>query len=151
MGKQTLKALRSGTPDARRLVKHRPAAGNSEMKGELRSGYEAAAEFATVSGEIDSRAYGAVLRAKRLVTIKGAGASYSGLYYVTRVRHLFSNEQYVQSFEAYRNGIGLTGQESFAAPPALEAIVPTGASASVAGGNRVLPALQSAASLPGGL
>jgi phage protein D len=150
LGKQSLKALRSSAPDGRRLLKQQPSAGTLEMQAKLRSGYDAAAEFVTIRGEIDSRAYGAVLRAKRLVTIKGAGSTYSGLYYVTRVRHVFNTDGYTQSFEAYRNGLGRLGTESFAAAPALASIVPGSQAASVAAGSRVLPAQQSTTTLPGG-
>jgi hypothetical protein len=142
--------LRARLPAGKRLIKQRPAAGTEEMQGELRAGYEAAGEFVTVCGEIDARAYQSVLRAKRLVTVKGAGATYSGLYYVTRVRHQFTVEQYVQSFEGYRNGVGLTGEERFAAPAALLPIAAGAASASVATGDRVLPALLRSLRSPGG-
>ncbi len=150
IGARTLNDLRASLPDGKRLIKQRPAAGTEEMQGELRAGYEAAGEFVTVSGEIDSRAYRAVLRAKKLVTIKGAGATYSGLYYVTRARHLFTNEQYIQSFEGYRNGVGLTGAERFAAPSSLLPIATGAATASVPTGNRVLPVRQRSSSIPGG-
>jgi len=137
LGDHTLKDLRGSVPDGKRFLKQHPAAGTVEMKGELRSGYDAAAEFLTLSGEIDSRAYNAVLRAKKLVTIKGAGSTYSGLYYVTRVRHHFTPDGYTQSFEAYRNGTGLTGEESFESPPAQLPATPSLAGASA--GNRELP------------
>ena len=139
LGDQTLKALRAAVPDGRRLIKHQPAAGDLEMKSTLRAGYEPAGRFVGLSGEIDSRAYRAVLHAKKLVTIKGASSTHSGLYYVTRVRHRFTAREYTQSFEAHRNGIGLTGEESFATPPELLPALP-GASTGASTGNRLLPA-----------
>lgn len=147
IGKQTLKDLRSDQVDGYRLLKDHPAAGDQEMKSELRSGYDAAGQFIKLTGDIDSRAYGSVLRAKKLVTIKGAGSTHSGLYYVTRVRHLFTAEDYTQSFEAYRNGTGLTGDEDFSAPPDPQPIVPGASQPSVSAGNKVLPAQQSNSSL----
>ncbi|HEX7843731.1 MAG TPA: contractile injection system protein, VgrG/Pvc8 family [Kofleriaceae bacterium] len=140
LGRRTLKAIRSNRPDGRRLVKQCPAAGTIQLKSELRSAYEAAAEFVLLSGEIDSRAYGAVLRAKKLVTVKGAGATHSGLYYVTRVRHRFTAEGYQQTFEAYRNGTGLTGTENLAAPVDPSPAIPGLPAAGAAAGNRLLPA-----------
>jgi phage protein D len=125
LGKQTLKDLRVGVPSGRRLLKQRAAAGTLEMQSDLRAGYDAADSFLRLSGEVDARAYRAVLRAKRLVTVKGAGATYSGLYYVTRVRHHFTTEGYTQTFEARRSGTGLTGLEIFAQPPDLLAAAPS--------------------------
>ena len=86
-----------------------------------------------------------------LVTIKGAGESFSGLYYVTRVRHTFTTDGYTQYFAGYRNAIGLTGQESFAAATLPIPIEPGIAQSSRAAGDRVLPAQQSASTIPGGL
>jgi len=146
LGSRTLKALRGGARDGRRLLRRQPAVSTAEMRARLRAGYDAAGAFVTIAGEIDARAYGAVLRARRLVTIKGAGASYSGLYYVTRVLHRFTAEGYEQSFDAHRNAVGLLGDESFATSPGPTAIVPRG-DAGAPGGNRLLVA--QSASMPG--
>ncbi|HKR66717.1 MAG TPA: hypothetical protein VJZ00_23520, partial [Thermoanaerobaculia bacterium] len=71
-------------------------------------------------GEINSIAYGNVLRAHRVVLVKGAGTPYSGKYYVTRVRHeIRSDGEYVQHFEARRNARGIDGSESFASAGGL--------------------------------
>jgi phage protein D len=151
LGARSLAALQSGKADGRSFLKRQPAASTQEMKGRLRSGVEGSSRFVTVEGDIDGRTYGAVLRAKRLVTIKGAGASFSGLYYVTSVRHHFTVEDYKQHFKAYRNGIGFTGDENFGAasllPVSLPSLALAGAGAS--SGNRVLPP-QSQAGAPGG-
>jgi phage protein D len=150
LGARTLAALRSGQPDGRVLLRQQPAVSAQEMQGRLREAYQPASQFVWAEGEVDSRSYGRVLRAKRLVTIKGTGANFSGLYYVTRVRHTFTVEGYAQHFEAYRNGLGLTGEEDFGAST-LPLAVPGGlGNASVAAGNRVLPAQQQTATIPGG-
>jgi phage protein D len=115
LGRRPLAGLRTGLPDGRQLLRRELAASPIEMRGRLRQAYEGASRFVTAEGEIDGRVYRAVLRARRLVTIKGVGETYSGLYYVTRVRHSFTTEGYTQQFEAYRNGLGLTGEERFAA------------------------------------
>ncbi len=74
----------------------------------------------TARGEINSDAYGAVLRANRLALVKGAGASYSGKYYVTRVvHHIGSDGRYQQTFEARRNAVGVDGSEDFGDVPSL--------------------------------
>lgn len=73
-----------------------------------------AAWFITAQGEINSHAYQAVLRPRRVVLIKGAGATHSGKYYVTRVMHeLKGDGTYTQHFEARRNARDLDGSEQF--------------------------------------
>jgi phage protein D len=150
LGARPLAALRGGQPAGRVLVRNQPSAVAREMQTRLRQAYEGASGFVTVEGEVDSRVYRGVLRARRLVTVKGAGASFSGFYYVTRVRHVFTADGYTQSFAAYRNAIGLTGQESFAAASLPIPIEPGLAQGSRAAGNRVLPAQQVGATVPGG-
>ena len=71
--------------DCRRELAVSPA-----ERGGLRQAHEDASRFVTADGEIDGQVYRAVLRARRLVTIKGIGETYSGLYYVGRVRHSFA-------------------------------------------------------------
>jgi phage protein D len=150
LGRKSLAELRSRLPTGRLLLKHEPFNYATQMKARLPGAYERADRFVTVEGEIDSRAYGGVLRAKRLVTIKGAGAQLSGLYYVSRVRHVFTTDGYVQYFEAYRNGLGLTGEESFAAAASPFAIG-AGIGEAVRGvGDLVLPDQQQGASVPTG-
>jgi phage protein D len=151
LGRQSLGALRATFPSGRTLL-HRQAAVNAlEMDARLRQAYQGATEFVRVEGEIDSRVYRGVLRAKRLVTIKGVGASLSGMYYVTKVRHSFTVGGYTQRFEGYRNGIGLTGEEEFRAVGLTAAVLAGAGLASRPSGNRVLPAQQTATTIPGGL
>jgi hypothetical protein len=150
IGEQTLSALQPSTSGSV-LVKQQVTASSEEMKARLYGAYPAANQFVKVDGEIDSRSYESVLRAKKLVTIKGAGERYSGLYYVTRVKHRFSLDGYAQNFEAYRNGIGLTGDEEFGAALLPIAIAAGGGESTISTGNRVLPAEQQGATLPGGV
>jgi phage protein D len=109
MGATDLPALRGRLPAGRTLLRRQVSASTAEMESRLRAAYEGADRFVTASGEVDSRAYRAVLRAGRLVTVRGAGRTYNGLYYVTRVHHSFRVEGYTQRFTAYRNGIGPGG------------------------------------------
>jgi hypothetical protein len=81
------------------------------MESWLRAAHARAGRFATAQGEIDSRAYGGVLRPGRPVVIKSVGERYSGVYYVTRVGHAFTADGYRQSFEAYRTALGATAPE----------------------------------------
>jgi phage protein D len=146
LAKRSLATLRGDSRVGRRLLRQPGVVSKQELRARLRAGYAAASGFVTASGELDGRSYGAVLRAKRLVTISGSGPSHDGHYYVTRVRHVLSGDSYVQSFVARRNAIGLLGTENFAAPPALAPITPSAGGSST--GNRLLPPQR--AGLPSG-
>lgn len=56
------------------------------------------------TGEIDSVRYGHVLRARKLVGIRGAGLAYDGNYYVKSVTHTLTLGDYKQSFSVSREG-----------------------------------------------
>jgi phage protein D len=74
-----------------------------------RSAWAIAAE-----GDLDTTAYGSVLRAKRPVLVRGVGQRLSGTYYVERVQHLLDGDSYAQHFSLRRNASGLQGTEAFA-------------------------------------
>jgi hypothetical protein len=65
-----------------------------------------APEAVSGSGELDGVRYGAVLRARRLVGVRGAGFAYDGNYLVTRVSHALSRGSYTQRFTLTREGTG---------------------------------------------
>ena len=74
----------------------------------------------TAEGELNTAAYGSVLKAKQPVMVRGAGRQFSGRYYVERVLHtLDSDGAYTQRFTLKRNATGLTGQENFREDHAL--------------------------------
>src|SRR5690606_6455695 len=60
----------------------------------------------TVSGELDTARYGAVLKPRALVGLRGAGFTHDGLYYVKSVTHTLSAGRYTQSFQLTREGTG---------------------------------------------
>lgn len=60
----------------------------------------------TASGEMDSVRYGALLRARSLVGVRGVGHTYDGLYYVKSVTHNITRGSYKQSFSLSREGLG---------------------------------------------
>jgi len=64
-------------------------------------------------GELNAVAYGGVLRAKRPVSVRGAGRQFSGVYYVEKVLHSFTADGYTQRFTLRRNALGVTGSEKF--------------------------------------
>ena len=65
-------------------------------------------------GELNTVAYGGVLKAKQPVMVRGVGRQFSGRYYVERVLHTIAGDgAYTQRFTLRRNATGLTGQENF--------------------------------------
>jgi hypothetical protein len=59
----------------------------------------------TGSGSLDVTRYGRVLKARRLVGVRGAGTAFDGLYYVKSVTHSIKRGEYKQSFTLVRNGL----------------------------------------------
>jgi hypothetical protein len=60
----------------------------------------------TGQGQLDAARYGSVLRARKLVGVRGVGFSYDGLYYVRQVTHTIERGRYEQSFTISREGTG---------------------------------------------
>jgi hypothetical protein len=59
----------------------------------------------TAEGTLDVLRYGAILQARSLVGVRGAGLGFDGLYYVKSVKHDIKRGEYKQSFELVRNGL----------------------------------------------
>jgi hypothetical protein len=57
------------------------------------------------SGSLNVLRYGRVLKARKLVGVRGAGIAFDGLYYVRRVTHNLKRGEYTQDFELSRNGL----------------------------------------------
>ncbi len=99
---------------AQMLLLAPPTSDSTELQTIAQSVRDEAGWFINAAGEINSEAYGAVLRPRRIVQIKGAGDAYSGRYYVTRVVHeLKQDGAYGQQFVARRNARDLDGSEQF--------------------------------------
>jgi phage protein D len=90
------------------------ATGGVEMGTLCQELFHQAEWFVTAVGEIDGKRYDHVLKPRQTVTIKGVGATYSGVYYVTHVTHTFTPQGYTQFFRAKRNALMPTGLEDFA-------------------------------------
>lgn len=90
-----------GAPRA--FVRHAVATGLPEMAALTTAIANEAEWFIEARGEVDAVQYGDLLRARRLVPVKGVGELLSGLYYLTSVKHLYTSERYVQQFTARRN------------------------------------------------
>ncbi len=71
------------------------------LAGSLAAG---ASDTVTGTGELDVRRYGAILRSRQLVCVRGAGTSFDGTYYVRSVTHDLAPGRYHESFELVRDG-----------------------------------------------
>jgi hypothetical protein len=103
--------LASSPAPARRTVQLRQSANQSPIQAALAavSTVTTAPEAVRGEGEVDTIRYGSVLRARRLVGVRGAGRSYDGFYYVRRVTHTIERGQtarYTQRFTLSREGTG---------------------------------------------
>ena len=56
------------------------------------------------SGRLDVARYGRVLKSRELVGVRGAGLSYDGYWYVTKVTHVIAKGSYTQKFSIRREG-----------------------------------------------
>lgn len=63
------------------------------------------ADAVTASGSLDVVRYGQILKARRLVGVRGAGPAFDGLYYVKSVTHSIKRGEYKQQFQLARNGL----------------------------------------------
>ena len=106
--------LPPGIAPGRVYVSMNAATGNAEMGALCQELFHQAEWFVTAEGEIDGKRYDHVLKPRETVTIKGVGATYSGVYYVTHVTHTFTPKGYTQFFRVKRNALMPTGFEDFA-------------------------------------
>lgn len=70
-------------------------------------------------GRLTTAAFGALLRPRRPVMVRGAGRTFSGKFYAERVLHSLAGDRYEQRFTLRRNALGLSGAESFVDDGAL--------------------------------
>jgi hypothetical protein len=63
------------------------------------------ADAVTATGTLDVLRYGHILKARRLVGVRGAGLAFDGLYYVKTVTHKIRRGEYMQDFTLTRNGL----------------------------------------------
>ncbi|MCP4256652.1 MAG: phage late control D family protein [Planctomycetes bacterium] len=85
----------------------RPAGSSlEEAKSRARAKANKNAWKVKANGELDGSLYGHVLLTHKLVGVYGVGETYSGLYYVDSVSHIFDQNGYRQSFKLLRNATG---------------------------------------------
>ena len=63
------------------------------------------AEAVTATGSLEVARYGAVLKARRLVGLRGVGTAFDGLYYVKSVTSRIRRGAFTQDFSLSRNGL----------------------------------------------
>jgi phage protein D len=89
--------------------------GRAEMEALCQGLHDRGEWFVTGEGEVAANQYGTILMPRRTVTIKGIGENYSGVYYVSRVTHVFTPGGYTQFFTVQRNALMPAGTENFSA------------------------------------
>ena len=97
----------------------RPAETGQMKSPELQSAAQSIVDRSTwcVVAEGEVRPDVGILRPGKIVNVRGAGRVYNGSYYVTRVRHHITKDNYTQQFQARRNAVGMTGAEVYASSP----------------------------------
>jgi hypothetical protein len=79
--------------------------GRNRARAIARAKAAESADVLSASGQLDVLRYGHVLKARQLVSVRGAGAIYDGLYHVKSVTHNIRRGQYKQSFTLKRNAL----------------------------------------------
>jgi hypothetical protein len=99
-------ALIANKPNLR-IKKFRESGLNtSDAEARAQTETDRSQDVLVANGEIDSLRYGGMLRARKLVGLRGAGYAHDGLYYVKRVTHLIGIGEYRQTFTLVREGYG---------------------------------------------
>lgn len=92
------------------------AANPAEVQSQAMARVNETSRAVSASGEVNGIKFKRPLRVGMPVLVRGVGRQMSGLYYVTHVTHSISQDEYTQSFRAWRNAVGLTGAEVFIDP-----------------------------------
>lgn len=97
-------------PSVSRVDRFRATSGQTaaQAMAQAQAETDASTDVLKAEGELNTAAYGAPLRARGLVGLRGVGLSYDGLYYVKKVTHTIRAGQYKQKFSLAREGLGST-------------------------------------------
>ena len=110
--------LGPGMNPAQVFVGRTAATGAPEMTALCRELYHQGEWFVAGEGEIEANQYGHVLKSRKTVTIRGIGETYSGVYFVSHVTHIFTDDGYRQTFKVKRNALLPSGSEDFSSSAA---------------------------------
>ena len=105
--------LPTGGSAAKSVLSRTATTGEAEMTSVAQGLFHRSEWFVSSEGMVDANIYRHVLKPRRTVTVRGVGETYSGIYYVTHVAHIFDRDGYRQAFRAKRNAIMPSGTESF--------------------------------------
>ncbi len=105
--------LTMGMDPAKNYIAKNGASSNPEMTALCQGLFHRSEWFVTAEGEVDANFYNHVLQPRKTVTIKGIGETYSGIYYVNHVNHIFYPGGYLQRIKVKRNGLLPRGDENF--------------------------------------
>jgi len=103
------KSTMSGKPLTKVLLSRYGTDDAQEMEELVQSIVNEGSWFVVAKGTVNSAKFEHVLDTKKIVTIYGAGDTFSGDYYLTKVTHKFTPGSYIQEFEAKRNSLGFSG------------------------------------------
>lgn len=98
---------------AKMFIKHSVATNKAEMENLSSAMLDEGQWFVEGQGEVNTEVYGAVLEARSLVPVKGVGEIFSGIYYLTNVRHVVTADSYLQFFTGRRNAMAPSSPADF--------------------------------------
>lgn len=101
-------ALASRGTVRRNLYRASGAPSVAQAMGEAQAQSDASTDTLTVTGDLDTGRYGAILAPRGLVGLRGAGLAHDGLYYVQSVVHRIARGSWTQAFTLNREGLGST-------------------------------------------
>lgn len=103
----TMPATLAQQPNVRTVLAHDSGALDvTQAYARAQAVTDRSSDAVSAEGEVDALRYGRLLRARRLVGVRGAGYLHDGFYYVKRVTHRIKNGEYKQSFSLVREGLG---------------------------------------------
>ena len=88
-------------------------ASQTEMESLCKGLYHRSEWFVSAQGEVNANNYAHVLMPRKPITVKGIGETYSGVYYVNHVTHVFTGNGYTQRVRMKRNALMPSGDEDF--------------------------------------
>lgn len=100
---------------SRALQNHFTTLDAVDLENTLQSSFDHHGWFIKAKGIVNGEDYGELIRARRVIPVKGIGIRYGGNYFVTFVKHVLTEGQYAQHIELMRNAWGVTGDEAFEA------------------------------------
>lgn len=105
--------LSQGMTAGQLFVGKNGAYGTEEMTRLCQGLYHKADWFVHAEIEVHANDYNHVIMPRKRITVRGVGEKFSGVYYVARVKHVFTPDGYTQYVALQRNGILPTGDEVY--------------------------------------